>query len=153
VSVSTPSSASTRSIFVRHEILARRAGVGELLAREEGKTTPERPARPRGGRSSSFRRRGAAHRGRDHSLYTPGHERGGDARADRRGRLITPWNFPIAIPPGKIAPRSDGNCVLFKAGRSRAGLRLGAGGLLSRSGLPPASSTWSWAAARWAARR
>ena len=51
--------------------------------------------------------------------------------------LITPWNFPIAIPAWKIAPAlTHGNCVVFKP----ADLVPGSAHLLSeiivRSGLP-----------------
>ena len=40
--------------------------------------------------------------------------------------LITPWNFPIAIPAWKIAPAlAYGNTVVHQAGRPGAGLHLG----------------------------
>ena len=42
--------------------------------------------------------------------------------------MITPWNFPIAIPAWKIAPAlAYGNTRGVQAGRPRARLRLGAG--------------------------
>ena len=79
------------------------------------------------------------------------------SRASRVGvvGLITPWNFPIAIPAWKIAPAlAYGNCVVLKPAELVPALRLGAG---RDPRTAPASrracSTWSWAAARWSARR
>ena len=37
------------------------------------------------------------------------------AQADRRNRLVTPWNFPSAIPAWKLAPALiAGNTVIMK---------------------------------------
>jgi acyl-CoA reductase-like NAD-dependent aldehyde dehydrogenase len=68
--------------------------------------------------------------------------------------IITPWNFPIAIPAWKIAPAlCYGNTVVFKP----ADLVPAAPGRSSISSTAPACprvcSTSSWAVARWSARR
>ena len=67
--------------------------------------------------------------------------------------LITPWNFPIAIPAWKIAPAlAYGNSVVFKPADLVPGCAWALADILSRSGLPQASSTWSWGAAQWSVR-
>src|SRR5205814_2082521 len=51
--------------------------------------------------------------------------------------LITPWNFPIAIPAWKIAPAlAYGNCVVFKPADLVPGCGWALADILSRSGLP-----------------
>ena len=51
--------------------------------------------------------------------------------------LITPWNFPIAIPAWKIAPwLADGNTVVFKPADLVPGCAWALADILSRSGLP-----------------
>ena len=58
--------------------------------------------------------------------------------------LITPWNFPIAIPAWKIAPAlAYGNTVVFKPADLVPGMRLGAGRHpRTARAFPPACSTW-----------
>jgi acyl-CoA reductase-like NAD-dependent aldehyde dehydrogenase len=52
--------------------------------------------------------------------------------------LITPWNFPIAIPAWKIAPAlAYGNCVVFKPAELVPGSAWALAEILSRCGLPP----------------
>jgi acyl-CoA reductase-like NAD-dependent aldehyde dehydrogenase len=51
--------------------------------------------------------------------------------------LITPWNFPIAIPAWKIAPAlAYGNTVVFKPADLVPGCAWALADILSRSGLP-----------------
>ncbi|MBX9756420.1 MAG: aldehyde dehydrogenase family protein, partial [Pseudomonadaceae bacterium] len=51
--------------------------------------------------------------------------------------IITPWNFPIAIPAWKIAPAlAYGNCVVFKPADLVPGSAWALADILSRSGLP-----------------
>ena len=51
--------------------------------------------------------------------------------------IITPWNFPIAIPARKIAPAlACGNCVVFKPADLVPGAACALANILSRSGLP-----------------
>jgi len=51
--------------------------------------------------------------------------------------LITPWNFPIAIPAWKIAPAlAYGNCVVIKPADLVPGSVWALAEIISRSGLP-----------------
>ncbi len=51
--------------------------------------------------------------------------------------LITPWNFPIAIPAWKIAPAlAYGNTVVFKPADLVPGCAWAVADIFSRSGLP-----------------
>ena len=51
--------------------------------------------------------------------------------------LITPWNFPIAIPAWKIAPAlAFGNCVVFKPANLVPGSAWTLAEIISRAGLP-----------------
>ena len=52
--------------------------------------------------------------------------------------LITPWNFPIAIPAWKIAPAlAFGNCVVLKPADLVPGCAWALAEIISRSGIPP----------------
>ena len=51
--------------------------------------------------------------------------------------LITPWNFPVAIPAWKIAPAlAFGNCVVFKPADLVPGSAWALAEIISRAGLP-----------------
>src|SRR3546814_15688551 len=51
--------------------------------------------------------------------------------------IITPWNFPIAIPAWQIAPALPyGNCVVFKPADLLPGCAWATADILSRPGLP-----------------
>ena len=51
--------------------------------------------------------------------------------------LITPWNFPIAIPAWKIAPAlAYGNCVVFKPADLVPGCAWALAEIIRRAGLP-----------------
>ena len=68
--------------------------------------------------------------------------------------IITPWNFPIAIPAWKIAPAlAYGNTVVFKPADFVPGCAWALADIIARAGFRRACSIWSWAAARWSARR
>nr|MBA3477091.1 aldehyde dehydrogenase family protein [Lautropia sp.] len=52
--------------------------------------------------------------------------------------LITPWNFPIAIPALKVAPAlAYGNCVVIKPADLVPGCAWALAEIISRSGIPP----------------
>ncbi len=52
--------------------------------------------------------------------------------------IITPWNFPIAIPAWKIAPAlAHGNCVVFKPADLVPACAWALVDILIRAGLPP----------------
>ncbi len=57
--------------------------------------------------------------------------------------LITPWNFPIAIPSWKMFPAlMAGNTIVFKPAEDTPGLAVTFVELLIEAGLPPGSSIW-----------
>jgi alpha-ketoglutaric semialdehyde dehydrogenase len=99
------------------EILARKDELGRLLSREEGKTLPEGVGEAaRAGQIFAFFA-GECLRmaGERLASVRPGIE----IEITREGLgvvgLITPWNFPIAIPAWKIAPAlAYGNTVVIK---------------------------------------
>ena len=89
------------------EILARKQELGELLSREEGKTLPE-------GVGVEITREPIGVIG-----------------------IITPWNFPIAIPTWKIAPAlAYGNTVVIKPADLVPGSTWAIVDILVRAGLP-----------------
>src|SRR3954466_4162612 len=102
---------------VGSDILARKEEIGRLLAREEGKTLPEGIGETvRAGHIFKFFA-GEALRLPGEKL--PSTRPGVDVEITREPigvvGMITPWNFPIAIPAWKIAPAlAYGNCVVFK---------------------------------------
>ena len=99
------------------EILARRQELGTLLSREEGKTLPE-------GIGETVRAGQIFKYFAGETLRIDGEKLasvrpGVDVEVTREPvgvvGLITPWNFPIAIPAWKIAPAlAYGNTVVFK---------------------------------------
>ena len=121
------------------EILARRAELGDLLAREEGKTLPEAIGEvARAGNIFKFFA-GEALRPGGETLPSVRPGVGVDITREPLGvvGIITPWNFPIAIPSWKIAPAlAYGNCVVFKPADLVPGSAWALADILSRSGLP-----------------
>src|SRR5215468_8323678 len=124
---------------VATEILARREELGKLLAREEGKTLPEGIGEvARAGQIFAFFA-GEALRltGEKGASVRPGI----DVEITREGLgvvgMITPWNFPIAIPAWKIAPAlCYGNTVVFKPAELVPGSAHALSEIITRSGLP-----------------
>lgn len=121
------------------EILARQAELGRLLAREEGKTLPE--ALGEVGRAGQIFKFFAGEALRLAGLRVdsvrPGIEV--DTRLEPLGLvgLITPWNFPIAIPAWKTAPAlAFGNAVVLKPSEVAPGCTWALAEILSRAGLP-----------------
>jgi len=121
------------------EILRRKAELGDLLAREEGKTLPEAVGEvARAGQIFKFFA-GEALRvvgDKQHSVR-PGIEI--EVTREPLGviGIIAPWNFPIAIPAWKIAPAlAYGNCVVFKPAELVPGSAWALADIISRAGLP-----------------
>ncbi len=124
---------------VGSEILARKDELGRLLAREEGKTLPEGVGEvARAGQIFKFFA--------GQALAVTG-EIGPSVRPNVTVEvtrepmgvvgLITPWNFPIAIPAWKIAPAlAFGNCVVFKPADLTPGSAWALAEIISRAGLP-----------------
>ena len=125
--------------FVGTEILARREELGKLLSREEGKTLNEGIGETaRAGMIFKFFA-GEALRpaGEAFPAVRPGVEV--EVRREPVGvvGIITPWNFPIAIPAWKIAPAlAFGNSVVFKPADLTPALGWELAEIISRSGLP-----------------
>jgi acyl-CoA reductase-like NAD-dependent aldehyde dehydrogenase len=98
-------------------ILKRREELGRLLSREEGKTVPEGIGEvARAGRIFKYFAGEALRR---HGQTLASTRPGVDASTYREAvgvfGLITPWNFPIAIPAWKSAPAlAFGNTVVIK---------------------------------------
>src|SRR6266480_4108392 len=100
-----------------NEILARKDELGRLLSREEGKTLPEGvgEAMRAGNIFKFFGGEVLRLAGEKLASVRPGV----DVEITREPvgvvGLITPWNFPIAIPAWKIAPAlAYGNTVVMK---------------------------------------
>jgi len=54
------------------------------------------------------------------------------------GAVISPWNFPLAIPTGQVAaPLVTGNCVVFKPAEQTPGVALQLVEILHAAGCPP----------------
>ncbi|WP_316214470.1 MULTISPECIES: aldehyde dehydrogenase family protein [unclassified Bradyrhizobium] len=124
---------------VSAEILSRKEELGRLLAREEGKTLPEGIGEvARAGQIFAFFA--------GEALRLTG-EKGPSVRPSIEVEivrepvgvvgLITPWNFPIAIPAWKIAPAlCYGNTVVFKPAELVPGSAHALSEIIARSGIP-----------------
>jgi len=122
-----------------NEILARKIELGTLLAREEGKTLPEAIGEvARAGQIFKFFA-GEALRQQGELLDSvrPGVEVLISREPVGVVGLITPWNFPIAIPAWKAAPAlAFGNCVVMKPAELVPGSAWALADILQRAGLP-----------------
>ena len=121
------------------EILARKEELGRLLAREEGKTLPEGIGEvARAGQIFKFF---AGETLRLTGDVVPSVRPGINVEITREPvgvvGIVTPWNFPIAIPAWKIAPAlAYGNCVVFKPASLVPGSAWALADIIGRSGLP-----------------
>jgi alpha-ketoglutaric semialdehyde dehydrogenase len=124
---------------VGSDILARKDELGRLLSREEGKTLPEGVGETvRAGHIFKFFA-GEALRLSGEKL--PSVRPGVDVEITREPvgvvGLITPWNFPIAIPAWKIAPAlAFGNTVVFKPAQWTPGCAWMLTDILASAGIP-----------------
>jgi aldehyde dehydrogenase (NAD+) len=124
---------------IGNEILARKEELGTLLSREEGKTRPEGIGEAtRAGHIFKFF---AGECLRLAGELVPSVRPGIGVEVTREPvgvvGIITPWNFPIAIPAWKIAPAlAYGNCVVFKPADLVPGCAWALAEIISRSGLP-----------------
>ncbi|MCM2297287.1 aldehyde dehydrogenase family protein [Rhodoferax sp.] len=121
------------------EILARREELGTLLAREEGKTKPEGIGEAT--RAGNIFKFFAGECLRLSGEIVPSVRSGVSVEITREPvgvvGLITPWNFPIAIPAWKIAPAlAYGNCVVLKPADLVPGCAWALTEIISRSGIP-----------------
>ena len=136
---STPQERHDILLRASTEILARRAELGDLLAREEGKTLPEAIGEVvRAGQIFDFFA--------GEALRIPGEKfpsvrPGVDIEVTREAvgvvGIIAPWNFPIAIPSWKIAPAlAYGNTVVFKPADLVPGCAHALSEIIVRAGVP-----------------
>jgi acyl-CoA reductase-like NAD-dependent aldehyde dehydrogenase len=121
------------------EILARKDELGALLAREEGKTRAE--AVGEATRAGYLFRFFAGEVVRQAGEVLPSVRPGIKVEITREPvgvvGLITPWNFPLAIPAWKIAPAlAYGNCVVFKPADLVPGCAWALAEILSKAGFP-----------------
>lgn len=121
------------------EILARKEELGRLLAREEGKTLPEAIGETmRAAQIFDFFANEAL-RLAGEVLPSVRPNIGVEVTREPVGvvGIITPWNFPIAIPAWKIAPAlCYGNTVVFKPADLVPGCAHAIVDILHRAGLP-----------------
>jgi aldehyde dehydrogenase (NAD+) len=122
-----------------NEVIARADELGDLLAREEGKTLVEaRGEVVRAGQILKFHG-GQALRNTGELIDSirPGLEVTVTREPLGVVGVITPWNFPIAIPAWKIAPAlAYGNTVVFKPAELVPGSAWELVDILRRAGLP-----------------
>jgi aldehyde dehydrogenase (NAD+) len=120
-------------------IESRKPELAEFLTREEGKTLGESQGEVQRA-ADIFRFFG----GLTYQLggQTIPHDLPGNLLYTRREALgvvalITPWNFPIAIPAWKIAPAlAGGNAVVIKPATQAPGMTLELAKILAEAGLP-----------------
>lgn len=121
------------------ELSERQQELGNLLAREEGKTLPE--AIGEVVRASQIFQFFAGECLRLSGECLPSVRANIQVEVSREPvgviGLITPWNFPIAIPAWKIAPAlAYGNSVVFKPSELTPGCAWALADIIHRSGLP-----------------
>ncbi|OHV82336.1 aldehyde dehydrogenase family protein [Rhizobium sp. LCM 4573] len=121
------------------EILARKEELGNLLAREEGKTLPEAIGETiRAAQIFDFFA-GETLRLTGEVVPSARPNIGVEITREPLGviGIITPWNFPIAIPAWKIAPAlAYGNTVVLKPADLVPGCAWAIVDILHRAGLP-----------------
>lgn len=132
---------------VRHDVLeavgadlmARREELGRLLSREEGKTLAEGIGEAT--RAAQIFKFFAGEALRLTGDAVPSIRPGVEVMVEREPvgvvGLITPWNFPIAIPAWKIAPAlAYGNCVTLKPADLTPGCAWELAKALQEAGCP-----------------
>ena len=122
------------------EILSRKDELGTLLARDEGKVKSEATGEVvRAGYIFKFFAGECLRLAGD---VLPSIRPGVSIEITREPigvvGLITPWNFPIAIPAWKTAPAlAFGNCVVLKPADIVPGSAWALAEIIARSGIPP----------------
>ncbi|GAA0268581.1 aldehyde dehydrogenase family protein [Alteraurantiacibacter aestuarii] len=124
---------------VASALFARSAELGELLAREEGKLRGEGIGETL--RAARIFRYFAGEALRRHGLTLESTRPGLDVATHREALgvvgLITPWNFPIAIPAWKAAPAmAFGNSVVLKAANITPTMAYALAEIIHEAGIP-----------------
>src|SRR6266404_1860270 len=138
-SLSTPQERFDILDRIGTEILARKDELGRLLSREEGKALPEGIGEAgRAGYIFKFFAGEALRLGGEKlASVRPGVEVEMTREPVGVVALITPWNFPIAIPAWKIAPAlAHGNTVVMKPADLVPGSAWALADIIARAGLP-----------------
>ena len=138
-SVSTPQERHDALLKVSQEILARKEELGRLLSREEGKTLPEGIGEVT--RAAQIFDFFAGEAMRLSGEKIPSTRPNVEVEITREPLgvigLITPWNFPIAIPSWKIAPAlAFGNTVVIKPADLVPGSVHALSEIISKAGFP-----------------
>ena len=120
-------------------IMARKEEIGRLLSREEGKTLAEGIGETV--RAAQIFKYFAGEALRVTGDVLPSVRAGVDVLIEREPvgivGLITPWNFPIAIPAWKTAPAlAYGNCVILKPADLTPGCAWELAAILKEAGCP-----------------
>lgn len=120
-------------------VLRRREELGRLLSREEGKTLPEGIGEV--GRAGRIFKYFAGEALRRHGQNLASTRPGVDVTTAREAvgvfGLITPWNFPIAIPAWKSAPAlAFGNTVVMKPAGPTPATAAALADILYEAGVP-----------------
>lgn len=121
-------------------IMSRAKELGELLSREEGKTVPEGTGEVV--RAARIFKYFAGEALRRHGQTLQSTRPGLDAETYREPvgvfGLITPWNFPIAIPAWKTAPAlAFGNTVVLKPANPTPAIAHALAAIIHEAGAPP----------------
>lgn len=135
----TPMQRSEALDRIGSELLARQSELADLLAREEGKALPDA--------AGEVLRAAHIFKFFAGEALRVGGELLGSTRANMTVEIsrepigvvtiITPWNFPLAIPAWKIAPAlAYGNAVVFKPAELVPGCAWALADIISRAGLP-----------------
>ncbi|WP_339914233.1 aldehyde dehydrogenase family protein [uncultured Brevundimonas sp.] len=120
-------------------LMERREAVGRLLSREEGKTLAEGIGET--ARAARILKYFAGEALRLHGQNLPSTRPGVEVQTYRQAvgvyGLITPWNFPIAIPAWKMAPAlAFGNTVVIKPAGPTPATAEALVAILHEAGLP-----------------
>jgi aldehyde dehydrogenase (NAD+) len=121
-------------------IMSRAQELGRLLSREEGKTVPEGTGEVM--RAARIFKYFAGEALRRHGQTLQSTRPGLDAETYREPvgvfGLITPWNFPIAIPAWKTAPAlAFGNTVVLKPANPTPAIAHALAAIIHEAGAPP----------------
>ncbi|MDQ4086930.1 MAG: aldehyde dehydrogenase family protein [Pseudomonadota bacterium] len=120
-------------------VMARAKELGQLLSREEGKTLAEGTGEVM--RAARIFKYFAGEALRRHGLTLQSTRPGLDVETHREPLgvfgLITPWNFPIAIPAWKTAPAlAFGNTVVLKPANPTPAIAWGLAEIIHEAGAP-----------------
>ncbi|MDA8646214.1 aldehyde dehydrogenase family protein [Porticoccaceae bacterium] len=125
--------------MIGSELISRSAEIGEILAREEGKTLAEGIGEV--ARAGQFFQYYGAEVLRLMGENTASVRPGVDVEVHREPLgvigVVTPWNFPMAVAAWKVAPAiAYGNCVVLKPAELVPASAWLLSEVISRSGLP-----------------